>query len=198
MQPLKLPLVKEYLMGFQAPPALAESMFNKIHTLKFSNSTKGKISEKVRLEKDEDFSEFTEWVDECIAATAKEFSTDCTFKISQMWASKSKKGQHVDAHLHPNSVFSGIYCLDDCVDRILFLHDAVWFGKTASIRPFKKHNNLVATPYTPTKGALIIFPSNLEHMSEKVTYKDRVTINFNTVPVGDIGNYDGLFGASFD
>lgn len=117
-------------------------------------------------------------------------------RITQAWANYTKHGQYHHKHSHPNSYISGVfYIKTNPTDKINF---------------FKPGYQQLKIPVEGTKfnlynsdswwleakaGELLIFPSSLEHMVETTIGKDlRISLSFNTFPVGEVGDDDMLTG----
>ncbi len=122
-------------------------------------------------------------------------STDVKLRITQSWTNHSAPGQFHHRHAHPNSYLSGCFYVRaaEGEDRIHFFNDTY---ERIQIEP-KSFNLFNSTSWwlPVSTGALLLFPSNLTHMVETVTAQDtRVSLAFNTFPVGDVGSDMNLTG----
>lgn len=115
--------------------------------------------------------------------------------ITQSWLNYSEPGQWHHKHSHSNSFLSGCFYVnaDKDLDKIYFYKE-----KYKQINIPSKEFNLSNSDswWLPVgTGDLIIFPSSLTHMVQNVEAKEtRISIAFNTFPVGYIGNDDSLTG----
>lgn len=108
--------------------------------------------------------------------------------ITQSWCNYTKEGQFHHKHAHPNSFISGVFYVqaDRTKDKIYFYKDEY---KQIKI-PAKEYNTFNSESWWFETGTndLIIFPSNLSHMVEKVVGKERISLSFNTFLKGYIGD----------
>lgn len=123
---------------------------------------------------------------------------DVSLRITQSWVNYTKKGQFHHKHRHPNSFISGVYYIETTDDdKIYFHNDRIpmieivpnlwnsWNSKTWWIEA--------------KKGSLVLFPSSLEHNVEVVnTDETRISLSFNTFPIGDIGEEMSLTGLKLE
>lgn len=112
---------------------------------------------------------------------------DVSLKITQSWANYSEPGQFHHKHEHPNSFISGIfYVQTNLSDKVYFFND-----KYQQIKFTPENWNIWNSEswwYEAVVGRLILFPSSLTHMVPSVEGdKTRISISFNTFPVGIIG-----------
>ena len=120
---------------------------------------------------------------------------DTRLRITQSWCNYTEPGQFHHKHAHPNSLISGVLYpqADRETDRIYFYRDGYQQLRT----PTEQYN-----PYNSESwwmeaytGRMFIFPSNLTHMVETVQGgKTRISLSFNTFPVGNFGADDSLTG----
>jgi uncharacterized protein (TIGR02466 family) len=118
-------------------------------------------------------------------------------RITQSWVNYTKPGQKHHKHAHPNSFISGVFYIkaNKETDRIHFFK-----GGYQQIKLPVDQWNLYNSDswWLPVgTGELILFPSSLTHMVEEVKGEDlRVSMSFNTFPVGHVGsdaNLSGLY-----
>jgi uncharacterized protein (TIGR02466 family) len=118
---------------------------------------------------------------------------DTRLKITQSWLNWTKPNQHHHKHAHPNSLISGCYYVNAHKDR-----DKIFFYRDAyqQIRFPPVEWNLYNSDswwYPVGTGDIIIFPSSLTHMVRPVEGEDtRISLAFNTFPIGDIGDENEL------
>jgi len=114
--------------------------------------------------------------------------------ITQSWCNYTKEGQFHHKHAHPNSFISGVFYVqaDKTKDKIYFYKEEY---KQIKI-PAKEYNLFNSESWWFETGTndLVIFPSNLIHMVEKVVGKERISLSFNTFLKGYIGEDTELTG----
>lgn len=116
-------------------------------------------------------------------------------KITQSWTNYTEKGQYHHKHAHPNSFVSGVLYIqaDKTKDKIFFYKDQFEQIKF----PPKEWNvyNSESWWFEVETGKLILFPSSLTHMVQTVeSDQTRISLSFNTFPVGNIGEEVDLTG----
>lgn len=119
-------------------------------------------------------------------------STEFNLRITQSWANYASANQSHHPHEHPNSFISGVFYVE--ANRI---KDKIHFNRTgyqqilaepAQFNPF----NSRAWWLEIQAGELLLFPSSLNHYVASVIGEERISIAFNTFPVGTIGSESGL------
>lgn len=115
-------------------------------------------------------------------------------RVTQSWCNYTKPGQFHHKHSHPNSFVSGVLYLQTAdTDRIYFYKE-----KYEQIKlPTDNWNvyNSESWWFEAVTGRLILFPSSLTHMVDTVKAENtRVSLSFNTFPVGCVGDDDKLTG----
>lgn len=116
-------------------------------------------------------------------------------KITQSWTNYTEHGQYHHKHEHPNSFVSGVFYVqaDKEKDRIYFYRN----GYQQIKFPPSEWNvwNSDSWWFEVNTGDLIIFPSSLTHMVETVqSEKTRISLSFNTFPIGQVGDEVNLTG----
>lgn len=118
---------------------------------------------------------------------------DARMKITQSWLNWSKPGQFHHKHAHPNSLISGCFYVNANkeTDKIFFYRDKYEQIKFPPIE-WNQYNS--ESWWFPVGTAqLILFPSSLTHMVQTVEGHDtRISLAFNTFPIGHIGDEDEL------
>jgi uncharacterized protein (TIGR02466 family) len=113
-------------------------------------------------------------------------------RITQSWLNKTKSQEHHQYHYHPNSYLSGVLyikCLPN--DNIMFSNQSQGFYNTM-LFPIKKMTayNTKNMTQNVKEGDLILFPSRVPHgVSLNETKVNRVSLSFNTFPIGEMGEY---------
>lgn len=119
-------------------------------------------------------------------------------KITQSWVNYTKEGQHHHLHSHPNSFVSGVFYIkaDREKDKIYFSKNSYNYIvlPTESFNPFNSSSWWVEVG----TGDLLVFPSDLSHMVQQVKGEDRISLSFNTFPVGYIGQEEMLTALRLD
>jgi len=107
--------------------------------------------------------------------------------ITQSWCNYTKEGEFHHKHFHPNSFVSDVFYVqaDRTKDKIYFYKDGYQQIKISA----KEYNPFNSESWWFETGTndLVIFPSNLTHMVEKVVGKERISLSFNTFLKGHIG-----------
>jgi uncharacterized protein (TIGR02466 family) len=120
---------------------------------------------------------------------------DVKLRITQSWMNYSEPSQFHHKHAHPNSFLSGCFYpqADKNLDKLYFFNEPYHRIKIHS-EDFNVYNS--DSWWLPVgTGDIVIFPSSLTHMVEKVEAKEtRISLSFNTFPVGYVGNDDSLTG----
>jgi uncharacterized protein (TIGR02466 family) len=115
-----------------------------------------------------------------------------TFRITQSWFNYTKAGQFHHKHAHPNSFISGVLYMKALreSDKIYFYNDAY--------RPIElpadswNLYNSRSWWFEVGTGDLMLFPSSLTHSVEPVQGEERISLAFNTFPVGYVGQEETL------
>ena len=112
--------------------------------------------------------------------------------ITQSWVNQSEKGTKHTEHHHPNSMISGVFYFTKTEDTpIVFLKRDNW-GIAFDFDTISKENARSAV-FKATPGALIMFPSSLNHavpmnMSDDI----RISLSFNTFARNFLGDEKNL------
>lgn len=120
-------------------------------------------------------------------------------RITQSWCNYTEPGQYHHKHAHPNSFVSGVfYPQANCeTDKIHFYRDEFQQIKL----PPNDWNlwNSDSWWFEVKTGDLVLFPSSLVHMVETVKGEDiRISLSFNTFPVGLVGDEMNLTGLKLE
>jgi len=113
------------------------------------------------------------------------------FKITTSWITRTLPSQKSHAHNHLNSMFSGVFYIQtkkNC-GKIQFQN---LFNKTFHLN-VKSYNiyNSDFWEIEPLDGLILIFPSEIYHqVLENFSDIERVSIAFNLLPIGKIGEHD--------
>jgi uncharacterized protein (TIGR02466 family) len=116
-------------------------------------------------------------------------------RITQSWLNFTKKGQFHHRHAHPNSYISGVLYINADVenDKIFFYRDA-WKQLKIHHKDWNPYNS-DSWWYSVGSGDITLFPSSTTHMVDQVqTSSERISLAFNTFPIGYLGDDDDLTG----
>lgn len=118
---------------------------------------------------------------------------DVHLKLTQSWLNWTKPNQYHHKHAHPNSLISGCFYVNanKQTDKIFFYKDGYERIKMPPV-DWNMYNS-ESWWFPVGTGDLILFPSSLTHMVQAVEGDDtRISLAFNTFPIGDIGDEDSL------
>jgi uncharacterized protein (TIGR02466 family) len=118
-----------------------------------------------------------------------------SLRVTQSWINYTEPGQFHHKHAHPNSFVSGVFYpqANKATDRIYFYRDGFQMIKL----PPQDWNiwNSESWWFEVGTGDLILFPSSLTHMVETVQGdQTRISLSFNTFPLGLVGDEMNLTG----
>lgn len=116
--------------------------------------------------------------------------TAMKLRITQSWSNYTNGGQFHHRHAHPNSMVSGVLYIqsDPTKDRIYF-YKTGYQPLKVQVRDWNLFNS-ESWWFESKPAQLILFPSSLEHMVQNTQAEamTRISLSFNTFPVGVIGN----------
>lgn len=141
------------------------------------------------------------WIEDCVADYFKATANpkhDVSLRITQSWVNYSEQGQYHHKHAHPNSLVSGVFYINtNDNDRIYFYRSG--FQQIKFPTDGWNQWNSESWWFEATEGRLVLFPSSLEHMVPTVEgEKTRVSLSFNTFPVGTVGEEMDLTGLKLE
>lgn len=117
---------------------------------------------------------------------------DVDLRITQSWLNYTKHGGFHHKHAHQNSFLSGVLYIkaERDKDKIYFYKD----GYQQIKLPTEKFNvyNSDSWWFEVGSGDLLLFPSSLTHMVETVQSDERISLAFNTFPIGYVGDEERL------
>lgn len=112
-------------------------------------------------------------------------------RITQSWINVTKEGEFHHRHSHANSVFSAsFYISTNKEDRIYFYNPrkSIFEIEAESYDVFNSDSWWIPA----TQGAMVMFPSWLEHDVQVKTHSgDRMSLSFNTFFAGSLGKKEG-------
>ena len=120
-----------------------------------------------------------------------------SLKVTQSWTNYTENGQYHHKHAHPNSFDSGVFYIqaNKEKDKIYFYRD----GYQQIKFPPSEWNiwNSESWWFEVGTGDLVLFPSSLTHMVQTLDHPEtRISLAFNTFPVGHVGDEMDLTGLS--
>lgn len=144
--------------------------------------------------RDEVFLNLTAFIEASVAEYFKTVYTpkhDVSLRLTQSWLNYTAPGEFHHRHVHPNSFVSGVFYVKAARerDKINFYRDGYQQIKFSSDN-YHLHN-CESWWFDVGAGDLLLFPSNLTHMVETVQ-EERISLSFNTFPVGQIGDEENL------
>jgi len=178
---------------FDAPETLAKDLLDYVTNLTYTKNVYNKTMNS-QVESF-NFPSFTDWVHKCLEKVKQEEYGDVNWQlyITQIWTNKSNYGEFHHKHLHPNSIVSGIFYLNDFEKGggTKFFHPNPYYkvelSEVLNLSSKKRQHELIDTVQTKF-GKLVIFPSSINHTTVPHTSVDtRYTVAFNTFIKGVIG-----------
>ncbi len=117
-------------------------------------------------------------------------------RITQSWLNKTKPGEYHPPHYHLNSYLSGILYIQ-CLPNDSINFDNRMYGMFNNmVFPKKKMTawDCKGVNINVEKSDLLIFPSWVPHYVNvnETKDKERISLAFNTFPIGELGDYDDL------
>jgi len=116
-------------------------------------------------------------------------------RITQSWLNKNKPQEQHLMHFHRNSYLSAVLYIK-CLPNDDINFDNRMYGMFNNIEfPIKKTTqwNARSTGVDVEEGDLLLFPSWITHFVNvnETENKERISLAFNTFPIGEMGNYNG-------
>lgn len=141
------------------------------------------------------FSNLSQFVQKSIDAYFKSVyapKEDVRLRVTQSWLNYSKPGEWHHKHAHPNSFISGVLYMKAAKeqDRIYFYRDGYQQLKLTT-NNWNLYNSESWWLSVET-GSLMLFPSSLTHSVATVQEEERISLAFNTFPVGYVGQEESL------
>jgi uncharacterized protein (TIGR02466 family) len=125
-----------------------------------------------------------------ISFYAHEFLTitkSTEFYITQSWCNFASKGDMHKAHMHSNSLISGVFYIRGENTPLVFHREKDMFALKFNYDKWDM-NNCEAYVMEMEAGKLFIFPSSIKHsVFENDTDTERISLAFNTWASGEFG-----------
>lgn len=141
------------------------------------------------------------WIEDCVAEYFKATTNpkhNVHLRVTQSWFNYSNPGQHHHKHAHPNSFISGVFYLNTNPDDRIYFYRSGWQQIKFPPESWNLYNS-ESWWFEAVTGRLILFPSSLEHMVPTVQGSDvRISMSFNTFPVGTVGDEMELTGLKLE
>jgi uncharacterized protein (TIGR02466 family) len=119
---------------------------------------------------------------------------DIRLRLTQTWFNYSEKGQFHHKHAHPNSFLSGVFYIQTSDSDRIYFHKDSWKQLDIPAKEFNVFNS-PSWWYPVTQYSCLVFPSSTGHHVPPVeNEKTRISLAFNTFPVGYIGDDKTLTG----
>jgi len=114
-------------------------------------------------------------------------------RITQSWLNKNKPNESHPSHFHPNSYLSGVFYINCLPNDNIGITNRLEGMYNTMIFPIKNSTawNANAVKVGVEEGDLVLFPSWVLHFVNlnETTNKDRISLAFNTFPIGELGEY---------
>ena len=119
-----------------------------------------------------------------------------TLRITQSWLNKNKPNEWHPIHHHSNCYLSGVLYISCLPNDYINLTNRSNGNYDNMEFPKKKNTiwNSNGAVVDVKEGDLILFPSWIPHSVNRNETKnrERISLAFNTFPIGEIGNYDNV------
>lgn len=155
-----------------------------------SNFTKlGGWHSHVQLHKDPEFAHLGQIVRCCASELAQDQGYDPAIRldINAMWAIVNAPGASNQAHIHPGSLWSGVYYIQAEQDAgaIEFTDPRTANLMRQPVYEKRPEHAYASVRYQPVPGRLLIFPSWLFHaVRPNLSESERIIISFNLTVAG--------------
>lgn len=170
----------------------AERERDQVGVNKSNTAELGSWHSATNLHKNAAYKPIVKEVDSALSWISRELSyaTDQVLKITTMWSIINPPGNGNRAHVHPNSLWSGVYYIQapDGAGKIEFIDPRVIqiMNQPKYVTKKKRPRDCwTKVNYKPVPGRMILFPAWLYHgvdtnmSKEKGRAGDRVIISFN-------------------
>jgi len=118
------------------------------------------------------------------------------FSITTSWFTLLTNGTKGDWHSHANNFLSGVFYFGDYFSELKFRNLNIGNSFECTLHDYNIFNSKEWI-LKPKKGLLILFPSELNHSIIKAD-KERKSMAFNMVPVGDYGTNDSRVNMKYE
>lgn len=145
--------------------------------------------------KHDTFLNLSEFVQKCVDEYLKSIfapKENVQLRVTQSWFNYTKPGQFHHKHSHPNSFISGVLYMKAAKERDkIYFFNETYQQITLNTENFNLFNS--KSWWIPVEtGNLMLFPSSLTHCVEAVKDEERISLAFNTFPIGLVGSEESL------
>lgn len=141
------------------------------------------------------------WIEDCVSEFFKTTTNpkhDVHLRVTQSWFNYSQPGQYHHKHAHPNSFVSGVFYVNTNADDRIYFYKDQYHQISFPPESWNLYNS-ESWWFEAKQGRLILFPSSLTHMVPVVKGEDvRISLSFNTFPVGTVGEEMELSGLKLE
>ena len=203
----KISILPRTLMQFSMDSELLKDLQEVISQENFILNRGNERSENVYLLREERYKKLNDWINSCLEEIRLDLNFCCdSLKITQSWVNKTSCGRFHHAHIHPNSLLSGIIYLTESDGSTLFGFPNDWYftsdnDSNHSIKvSFNSGKSVEFYSHKVVPGDMIVFPSNYRHSTEphSLDTHDRISISFTVFPNGKIGIFENLAGLEIE
>tara|TARA_R110000744_G_scaffold123304_1_gene228506 strand:+ start:1740 stop:2336 length:597 start_codon:yes stop_codon:yes gene_type:complete len=161
-----------------------------LQELKYIPNKSNQVSENNYLLDAPELSNLRQWIQEAVEEYFVKVycpESEVSLRITQSWCNTTSKGKSHHEHTHPNSFVSGVFYIQTNADDRIQFFKSTYRMLEVQTKDYNAWNS--QTWWLPVEeGALLLFPSSLQHSVPPVEgEKDRISLSFNTFPVGDLG-----------
>ena len=161
-----------------------ETEYKKSDTLTYPSPTKIRnvLHENV-------FENLLKFVNECIEEYVTQvYQSTQKVRVTQSWLNKMQPDKEHVFHYHPNSILSGVFFLQsDGSSPLDFVNDRRDQYQLSLDGPGNKYT-YSSFSFPSSEKTLVLFPSYIRHcVTRNTSDQDRISLSFNTFPVGDLG-----------
>jgi len=115
-------------------------------------------------------------------------------RITQSWLNKMEPDKEHMFHYHPNSVISGVFYLQsDNSSPLVLINDKQEHYQLAAEEGKGNKYTHSSYEFPSVERMLVLFPSYIRHcVPRNLSTSDRISLSFNTFPIGDLGIKNNL------
>jgi uncharacterized protein (TIGR02466 family) len=114
-------------------------------------------------------------------------------RVTQSWLNRMQPDKEHVFHYHPNSVLSGVFYLQSDESSPLTLINDIKDQYQLSVDGSENKYTRSSYMSPSSEKTLLVFPSYIRHcVTRNNSNQDRISLSFNTFPVGDFGCKEGL------
>jgi uncharacterized protein (TIGR02466 family) len=183
-------IIKEYVLGREFEQEEVDSLQELCEEHQMVQNTGNFYTRNTFVLEDERLSKIKQFVldgvNDYIQTTYRP-KYELTPHITQSWLNYTQIGGYHHKHDHPNSFLSGVFYFANSEIQFYqrdFRHIAIE-SETYDI------DNSSSWKVKPTRGSLIVFPSDLQHSVEP-TAVERYSLSFNSYLTGEVAHYPQL------